>query len=92
MHFEGEYFYLCLFSFMCVLCDCVVCCVTHPKFIVKFTYHIGDNVKFKCGGENWVRSSQNVSKFLIFVKFQKLIRPGTLLVSGRPRSLGGKPE
>ena len=75
-----------------VLCDCVVCCVTHPKFIVKFTYHIGDNVKFKCGGENWVRSSQNVSKFSIFVKFQKLIRPGTLLVSGRPRSLGGKPE
>ena len=50
MHFEGKYFYLCLFSFLFVLCDCVVCHVSHPKLIVKFTY-IGDNVKFKCGGE-----------------------------------------
>ena len=54
----------------CLFVLCVVCCVTHPKFIVKFTDHIGDNVKFKCGGENWVRSSQNVSNFFIFVKFQ----------------------
>ena len=51
MRFEGEYFYLCLFSF-CLFCVFVIVChVSHPKFIVKFTYHIGDNVKFKCGGE-----------------------------------------
>jgi hypothetical protein len=67
----------CLFVLFCVLFVClfcvlfvVVCRVPHPMKIVKFTYHIGDNVKFKCGGENWVRSSQNVSKFSNFFKFQ----------------------
>jgi hypothetical protein len=52
---------------LCVVCLFVVVChVLHPMKIIKFTYHIGDNVKFKCGGENWVRSSQKVSNFSNF--------------------------
>ena len=48
-----------MFCFDCCVC-CVVWRVPHPMEIVKFTYHIGDNVKFKCGGEDWIRFSQKV--------------------------------
>ena len=76
--FSFYFTHICLFFVNCfVLCFefclfvlCVVCHISHPNIIVKFTYHIGDNVKFKCGGENWVRSSQKVSKFSNFFKFQ----------------------
>ena len=90
MRFEGEYFYLFVFSFLFVLCDCVVCHISHPTFIVKFTYHIGDNVKFKCGGENWVRSSKKVSNFSKFCQVLVANPSGHPASVRTPISLGGK--
>ena len=62
----------------------IVCRVPHPMKIVKFTYDIGDNVQFKCGGEDWVqigfKTCQKVSNFSSFCRY---IRPDALLVSGR---------
>ena len=73
---------VCVLLFDCA--DCLLC--FSPIEIVKFILNIGDNVHFKCGGEEREKSKESEPKFKNFEFFEVTVDESvqtSLMVPGR---------
>ena len=92
MRFEGEYFYLCLFSSLFVLCvcDCLSCFLTQ-SLLLNSLITLGTMLSLSVGvrlGSFWPKCF----KFFDFCQVPVANPPGHPASVRTPRSLGGKPE